>query len=201
MSGRVSDERPDQPEVPAHIVEAARHVMASDGLAAATLERISAAAGVSRMTLHRRGLSKADIVGAIGRQLERDYREAMWPALVSKGTGQERLRRAIEALCAVTEDNRATLGTLSPATREQIYHDPGPARLTRKVFVEPLERLLLDGAADGSLAPRDPDETATLLFNAVCHTYAHLRVEHRWAAARARQGVVDLVMNGVASGA
>ncbi len=157
MSGRASDERPDPPEVPTHIVEAARHVMASDGLAAATLERISAAAGVSRMTLHRRGLSKADIVGAIGRRLERDYREAMWPALVSKGTGQERLRRAIEALCAVTEDNRATLGTLSPATREQIYHDPGPARLTRKVFVEPLERLLLDGAADGSLAPRDPD--------------------------------------------
>ncbi len=196
----MSDEQPDAPEVPAHIVEAARHVMASDGLGAATLERISAAAGVSRMTLHRRGLSKTDIVGAIGRRLERDYREALWPALVSKGTGYERLRRAIEALCAVTEDNQATLGTLSATVRDQIYHDPGPARLTRTVFVEPLERLLLDGANDGSLAPRDPDETATLLFNAVCHTYAHLRLEHGWAATRAQNGVVDLVMNGVAAG-
>ncbi len=174
--------------------------MASDGLAAATLERISAAAGVSRMTLHRRGLSKGDIVSAIGRRLERDYREALWPALVSKGTGRERLRRAVEALCLVTEDNQATLGTLSISIREQIYHDPGPARLTRSVFVEPLERLLLDGVADGSLAQRDPEETATLLFNAVCHTYAHLRTEHGWAAARARKGVVDLVMHGVVAG-
>lgn len=196
----MSDEQPDRPEVPAHIVEAARHVMANDGLAAATLERISAAAGVSRMTLHRRGLSKADIVGAIGRRLERDYREAMWPALVSKGIGRQRLRRAVEALCEVTEDNRATLGAMSAAARDQIYHDPGPGRLTRKVFVEPLERLLLDGAADGSLAPRDPDETATLLFNAVCHTYAHLRVEHGWTAERARRGVTELVMSGVTAG-
>ncbi len=52
-------------DVPPHIVDAARHVLAQDGLAAATLERISSAAGVSRMTLHRRGVSKADIVRAI----------------------------------------------------------------------------------------------------------------------------------------
>ncbi len=194
--------RPEEPsartgEVPPHIVEAARHVLARDGLAAATLERISAEAGVSRMTLHRRGLSKNEIVEAIGRRLERDYREAIWPALVAKGAGRERLRRAIEALCAVTEDNRATLGALSAAARDRIYHDPGPGRLTRKVFVEPLERLLLDGAADGSLAAGDPQERATLIFNAVCHTYAHLRVEHGWSAQRCRRGVTELVLNGV----
>ena len=197
MSGRVSDERPDQPEVPAHIVEAARHVMASDGLAAATLERISAAAGVSRMTLHRRGLSKADIVGAIGRRLERDYREAMWPALVARGSGRERLRRALERLCTVTEENRATLAAISSSARDEIYHDPGPARLTRRVFVEPLERLLLDGAADGSLAKCDAPEMATVLFNAVCHTYGHLRAGHGWAERRTREGVIRLVMDGL----
>ena len=52
-------------QVAPHIVDAARHVLAQDGLAAATLERISAAAGVSRMTLHRHGVSKQDILRAV----------------------------------------------------------------------------------------------------------------------------------------
>jgi AcrR family transcriptional regulator len=183
--------------VPPHIVDAARHVLAQDGLAAATLERISAAAGISRMTLHRRGVSKADILRAIAEQLERDYREAMWPALVSKGSGGERLRRALEALCDVTERNLALLGALSEAARDAVYHDGGERGLTRAVFTEPLERLLIDGGADGSLAGTEPAETSTVLFNMVGHTYAHLRACHGWSADRARAGVVGLAMNGV----
>jgi AcrR family transcriptional regulator len=179
-------------------VEAARHVLATDGLAAATLERISSAAGVSRMTLHRRGLSKGDILQAIAGRLEQDYREAIWPALVSRGSGAERLRRALEHLCAVTEKNRGTLAALSSSAVDEIYHDPGPGRLTRKVFVEPLERLLLDGAADGSLTECDARETATVVFNAVCHTYGHLRTGHGWTPRRAREAVVRLVMDGLA---
>jgi AcrR family transcriptional regulator len=186
--------------VPPHVVEAARHVLARDGLAAATLERISAAAGVSRMTLHRRGLSKADILQAVAGRLEHDYREAMWPALVSKGSGRDRLQLLLERLCAATEENRATLAALSSSARDEIYHDPGPARLTRKVFVEPLERLLLDGAADGSLAECDAPEVATLVFNAVCHTYGHLRTGHGWAQRRAREGVIRLLMDGLRPG-
>ena len=77
--------------VPTHIVDAARHVLAQDGLAAATLERISAAAGVSRMTLHRHGVTKEDILRTLADQLEASYRDAFWPALVAKGSGRERL--------------------------------------------------------------------------------------------------------------
>jgi AcrR family transcriptional regulator len=187
----------DSAEVPPHIVDAARHVLAQDGLAAATLERISAAAGVSRMTLHRRGVSKNDIMRAIAERLESDYRDAMWPALVSKGTGEQRLRRALDSLCRVTEENLELLGALSSASRDAIYHESGSGALTRKVFVEPLERLLLDGAADGSLAKVDAEETATVVFNVVGHTYTHLRLAHRWAAARARAGVLAVVLDGV----
>ncbi len=189
-------------DVPPHIVEAARHVLAEDGLAAATLERISSAAGVSRMTLHRRGVSKADILRAIAGELERDYREAMWPALVARGTGRERLEIALVALCDVTEHNLALLGALSAAARDAIYHEAGDGALTRDVFVEPLERLLLDGAADGTLrADLDATEMATVLFNVIGHTYAHLRADHRWGAARAREGVVGVVLNGVVASA
>jgi AcrR family transcriptional regulator len=187
----------ERPEVPPHIVDAARHVLAQDGLAAATLERISAAAGVSRMTLHRHGVSKADILEALGESLERDYRDAMWPALVAQGTGRERLRQALERLCEVTDRNLALLSALGGAARDHIYHEPGPRGLTRSVFVEPLQRLLLDGAADGSLAEVDAHEVATVLFNAVCHTYAHLRAGHGWRSARARGGVIDLVLDGL----
>jgi AcrR family transcriptional regulator len=187
------------PEIPPHIVDAARHVLAQDGLAAATLERISAVAGVSRMTLHRRGVSKGDILRALAERLESDYRAAMWPALVGKGTGAERLTRALELLCDVTERNLALLAALSAASRDQIYHEPGSGALTRKVFVEPLERLLIDGAADGSLVDADADveEMATVVFNVVGHTYTHLRIGHDWSPERARAGVLGLVLTGV----
>jgi AcrR family transcriptional regulator len=183
--------------VPPHIVDAARHVLAQDGLAAATLERISAAAGVSRMTLHRHGVSKPDILAALAERLEADYRDAMWPALVAKGSAKERLAYALERLCQVTESNLAMLEALSAASRDAIYHDAGPRGLTRKVFVEPLERLLIDGAADGSLAVLEPAEAATVLFNMVGHTYRYLRTGHGWTADRARDGVAQLVLNGV----
>jgi AcrR family transcriptional regulator len=186
-----------EPEVPPHIVDAARHVLAQDGLAAATLERISAAAGTSRMTLHRRGVTKESILRALADQLQLAYRDAFWPALVSKGTGRERLRLALELQCEVTERNLATLEALSEHARDQIYHDPGPGRLTRREFVEPLERLLIDGAADGTLGAVDPEETATVLFNAVGHTYRHLRSGHGWSPERARTGVIQLVIDGL----
>jgi AcrR family transcriptional regulator len=185
-----------EPEpIPPHIVDAARHVLAQDGLAAATLERISAAAGVSRMTLHRHGVSKEDILRELAVRLGDDYRESFWPALVSKGSGRERLRLALEQLCEVTERNLSLREALSIHVRNTIYHDE--RGMTRPEFVEPLERLLLDGAADGSLAVVDTEETATLLFNAVSHTYAHLRSGHGWLPDRARAGVVGLVLDGI----
>jgi AcrR family transcriptional regulator len=184
-------------EVPPHIVDAARHVLAQDGVAAATLERISSAAGISRMTLHRRGLSKDHILRALSERLEIEYRDAMWPALVAPGTGAERLRLALEGLCEVSERNLALLEAMSAPARGAIYHDPGPEGMTRAVFVEPLERLLRDGAADGSLGAVDQRETATVLFNVVGHSYRHLRTGHGWKPARARDGVMGLVLAGL----
>jgi hypothetical protein len=101
--------------------------------------------------------------------------------------------------CELTERNLATLEALSPPARDEIFHESGPAVLTRKVFVEPLVRLLLDGAADGSLASVDAQETATVLFNTVAHTYRHLRSGHGWSPERARDGVLSLVMEGLAA--
>jgi AcrR family transcriptional regulator len=187
----------DPAAVPPHIVDAARHVLAQDGLAAATLERISAAAGVSRMTLHRRGVTKSDILRALAARFEAEHREAMWTALVARGTARERLRLALELNCELFERNLATLEALSAPVRDAIFHEAGPDALTRGMFVDPLERLLLDGAADGTLRAEDPRETATIVFNAVGHTYLRLRAGHGWAPERAREGVIRLVMTGL----
>ena len=173
-------------------------MLAEDGLAAATLERISLAAGVSRMTLHRRGLSKRNILDALAERLEAEYREAIWPALVAKGSARERLLHALEVECGVAEDNLEVIEALSSGDFG-MGDDAGPGTLTHAVFVEPLERLLLDGAADGSLAVLDAGETATVLFNLVGHTYRHLRTGHGWTAKRARDAVIALAIEGVAA--
>ena len=188
---------PERTQVAPKVVDAARFVLAEDGPAGATLERIAAAAGVSRMTLHRQGVTKADIIRALGERFEDEHKEAMWQALVSKGTAAERLRLALELQCRLVERNRATLDALGDPARAAIFHDPGPDALTRAAFVAPLERLLLDGEVDGTLHAHDPREAATVLYNAVGHTYRHLRAGHGWSAKRAREGVLALVLDGL----
>ena len=67
-------------------------------------------------------------------------------------------------------------------------------------MTEPVERLLRDGAADGSLqAVDDPAETATVLFNLVGWTYRHLRRGHGWEPERARRGVLTIALDGLAA--
>jgi AcrR family transcriptional regulator len=192
---------PDRPEVAPKVVDAARFVLAEDGPAGVTLARIAAAAGVSRMTLHRQGVTKSDIIRALGERFESEHRDAMWQALVARGTAAQRLRLALELECRLVERNRAALDALDGSVRAEIFHDPGPDALTRAAFVEPYERLLLDGEVDGTLHAGDARETATVLYNAVGHTYRHLRAGHGWSAKRAREGVVSLVLDGLVRGA
>jgi AcrR family transcriptional regulator len=182
----------------AHILAAARQAVERHGWRDATLERIAGEAGLSRMTLHRRGVTREAVLASLAHALEADYRGAMWPALTGAGTGRERLEQALEALCDVCDANIELLAALGEDTRSGIFHERGEAVLTRSVFTEPVERILRDGAADGSLrGVEDPRETATILFNLVSHTYRHLRRGHGWPPERARRGVLALALDGI----
>jgi len=163
------------------------------------MERIAAEAGTSRMTLHRLGVSKVEILHALAQELETEYREAMWPALVADGDARERLLVALRAECQVAEDNLALLDALAGPERAAIFHERSEAGLTRPVFVEPLRRLLVDGVQDGSLVADDVDETATVLFNLVGHTYRHLRSGHGWEPRRAREAVIRVAVEGMSA--
>jgi AcrR family transcriptional regulator len=179
------------------LLDAARRALERHGYAGATLERIAAEAGISRVTLHRRGVTKEGLLAELVARATEDYRAAMWPALTSNASGAERLVQALEALCAAAERNMALLLALR-AQSDRIFHrDDSEEALTRTVFTEPLEKLLRDGIAEGSLREVDPVETATVLFNLVGWTYIHLRTGHGWNPERAARATLDPVLQGM----
>jgi len=180
-------------------LQAGRRAFARYGYRDATLERIAEEAGLSRVTLHRRGVTKAGILEALAAEGTDRYRARLWPALTASGPAAERLRTALTALCEAAEDDMELLLALRSQS-DRVFHDDEPDEaLTRSVFTEPLERILRDGQADGTLRADDAEETATVLFNLVGWTYLHLRTGHRWAADRARPAVVDIALGGVVS--
>jgi hypothetical protein len=120
----------------------------------------------------------------------------MWPALTGSGTGAERLTLALEALCDAAEEHMALLVALR-AQSDGIFHRDEDEALTRSVFTEPLEKLLREGVADGSLREVDPTEYATVLFNVVGWTYIHLRTGHGWKPERAHSATLDSALNGI----
>jgi AcrR family transcriptional regulator len=180
-------------------VSGARRVIAAHGWQEATMARIAAELGCSRMTLHRRGVTRAALVESLRELLAREHRDAYWPALIGDGTGRERLERALRAYCDLTERTLDLFDAIAAEERDAIYHVEGENALTRSEFTDPIRRLLLDGAADGSLRTvADVDETATVLYNVVGWTYWHLRVGHRWSPGRATDAVVGIAIEGVA---
>jgi AcrR family transcriptional regulator len=195
----VAAERRAEPiaAIDSRLLDGARRALERHGWEGATLQRLADEAGVSRMTLHRRGVSREALLAALGEQLERDYREALWPALTASGTALERLELALDSLCDVVDGNLELLEALGHAERDVVFHERKRPALTKQVFTEPVQRLLADGVAEGSLAVEDPEETATVLFNLVGHTYRHLRAGHGWSPKRTRTAVIDLALRGL----
>jgi AcrR family transcriptional regulator len=186
-----------EPALSEPLLEAGRRAFEKFGYRGATVERIAAEAGLSRVTLHRRGVSKDEILAALVQRATDEYRAALWPPLTASGSGRDRLEQALAALCGSAERNLALLVALRAQSDAVFHEDESGETLTRSVFTEPLERLLRDGAADGSLRQVDPVETATVLFNLVGWTYVHLRTGHRWEPERSVRTTLDVAVNGL----
>jgi AcrR family transcriptional regulator len=178
------------------LLEAGRRTFAKFGYHGATAERIADEAGISRVTLHRRGVNKEAILAELSRRAVDAYRAALWPALTADGSGAERLRLALAALCEEAEANLALLVALR-SQADAVFHEPGPEAMTRSVFTQPIERLLRDGATDGSLRTVDSEEVATVLFNLVGWTYMHLRTGHGWTPERAARHLISIAIDGL----
>ncbi len=188
------------PSLDDSLIDAAQRAFAQHGYHGTSAERIAQEAGVSRVTLHRRGVTKEAILDALAQRATRRYQEALWPALTASGCACDRMELALEAMCVAAEDSLELLVALRSRT-DAIFHAEGPEALTRSVYTEPLERLLRDGALDGSLREVDPLETATVLFNMVGWTYVHLRTGHGWNPERCSRATIDVALGGLRVGA
>ena len=180
-----------------NLAEGARAALRTHGPAGATLERIASAAGVSRMTLHRRGIGRPELLRALVERMAAREQAALWEALTADGDAAARLRLALEAECVVAEEHLEVLEAMDAAARDALYH--GEDGLTRPSFVEPLRRLLTDGATDGTLRSADPEGDATVLFNLVGPHLSPPARGHGWAPERARAAVVRIALEGVAA--
>jgi len=178
------------------LIDATAAAIGRWGLGEVTLDRIATEAGMSRATIYRRGVTRDQLVSALTLEAADTYRRAILPALAGPGPARERLRAALEALCDTADDHLHLLAGLFLAHGEG-FHEPGPDALVVDVFAEPFERLLRDGAADGSLRTFRPEVTATVLFNLVGWGYIHLRAAHEWKPGPTRDAIIDLVMAGL----
>jgi len=177
------------------LLDATMAAVARWGLNGVTLERVAEEAGMSRATIYRRGVTRDELIGALTAEAADTYTQAMMPALSGRGSARERLEAALTALCATADEHLPLLAGMFLA-RDEVFHQPGPDAMTVEVFAEPFERLLHDGAADGSLRDLPPTVTATALFNLVGWGYIHLRAAHEWDPEAARRVILDLVLRG-----
>jgi AcrR family transcriptional regulator len=185
-----------QPRFTAPLLDAAAEVLADGGLSRMSLERVAVAAETSRVTLWRQGVTAEGLVEALLERVAEDCRARLWPVLTGPMPAATRLRDALFALCEVADGHLAVL-----QVDDELFHVADAA--APGVFVEPLERLLRDGAADGSIPPgdRDPEEFAMTLFNVLIWPYVHLRARHGWTSERSSENVIDLMLDGVLEGA
>lgn len=178
------------------LVDATAAAITKWGLGQVTLERVAVEAGMSRATIYRRGVTRENLIAALTLEAADTYSRAMLPALAKPGSARERLGYALEALCTTADEHLHLLAGMFLAHGE-VFHRPGPDALVVDVFAEPLERLLRDGAADGTLRDLPPTMTATVLFNLVGWGYIHLRAAHEWQPDQTRNVILDLILRGV----
>jgi AcrR family transcriptional regulator len=182
------------------LLDAAVAVLDEHGHAGLTLERVAERAGRSRVTLWRQGVTQDSLFDGLLARLTRDYRDAMWPALADSGTGADRLRLALHALCDVADRHLHLL-----SVNDNVFHLA--ARRIEDItgkgfsFLDPFSTALRAGLADGSLRLTEDEgavpDLADAVFNTVCWGYVHLRHRHGWPDERARRPVLAITIAGL----
>jgi AcrR family transcriptional regulator len=172
------------------LVDAAASLLDEGGLATLTLTAIAERAGVSRVTVHRRGAHLDQYVVAVLGRASDDLRQSLWPLMTSADRAADRLAAALAILCEVCERHSGIMVAMFGVPARPLPDRPD--RTTSLEFIEPFAKLIADGLADGSLVGDDAPRQATLTANTVAWTYLHMRRAHGWSAADASARVVGL---------
>jgi AcrR family transcriptional regulator len=131
-----------------------------------TMEGIVEATGIPRATLYYHFRSREQVLAFLLAATLRDISEAVEQAASSSAPVPDRLVGVVQAQLRTMAANPATTQLLV-ANLGRAGKLPDIAAGIDRAFRIPLQQLLVDGAADGSLKAVDPELTATAIFGAV----------------------------------
>ena len=171
------------------ILEAAEHVLAQD--AGASMEQIAEAAGLTRITVHRRFANRQALLEALAVSAKQQLIDAIEearpdaaPALVAlyrvtanvlrvKSTWRFTLSHATahtEAAAALwSEIDAHTVKLLARAQREGLLAPEADLEWTRQVYYALLSEALNRPGVDQAPAEQDPDKLATLVIDTLLY--------------------------------
>lgn len=180
------------------LLDATLQTLTDHGYHGATIQRIADQAGVSRVTLHRRGLTRDMLIAGLVNAAVEDYERRMRPVMESRGDAEARLRDVLQTLCEAAEAHAPLLLALRSQS-DEVFHEDSDEALTRSPFTRPIVVVLRDADAEGRLRELEggAEQIATVLFNQVGWTYLHLRSGHGWPPQRAMRTVVEPALHGV----
>src|SRR5690348_7479053 len=133
-------------EVSREVLAAVKRLAARGELSGASMADIAAEAGITRVTLYRRGETRPALIAALRDELLREERELLLPLLAGDGDAGTRLTRVLEGVCETTESRADLLAGLDDAALNAIWHDEGPEALARLESIPQIDRVL--GAAE-----------------------------------------------------
>lgn len=145
----------------------AADLIAERGLDQTKIEELAEVTGIPKATLYYYFSGKEEILVFLLRDLLTQVAGAVAIALESDGSGRDRLSAVVHAQFEVMADQpsvwRALIADLGRAGRM-----PEIAAMVADAYYTPLQQLLEEGAADGSLrAVEDAPATAMAVFGAV----------------------------------
>ncbi|EGD41047.1 TetR/AcrR family transcriptional regulator [Nocardioides sp. NPDC057767] len=176
----------------------AAELIAERGVAEAKMDEIAAASGIPRATLYYYFTGKDEILAFLLTDMLEAIAGEVAAAVGATGSARVRLEAAVQAQIAVMLDQpaacRALVGDLGRATRL-----PALAHALQEAFRRPIEQLLAEGAADGSLHVQPhPEEASLAIFGAITVAGLYHAVEDsRPSAEQVAKRVLGVLMQGL----
>jgi AcrR family transcriptional regulator len=145
------------------VVEAAREIVATEGVEALTLEAVAERADVAIATIYNRVGNRSALLVAVAEQAMEESRVYMDAAYAAEGTAEERLLLVADTYARFARERPHEFRILvEPADEPEAVERL--AELTRAQNAK-LADIIRDGIATGDARPDlDPDEVATTLW-------------------------------------
>ncbi|HVM39643.1 MAG TPA: TetR/AcrR family transcriptional regulator [Acidimicrobiia bacterium] len=176
----------------------AAELFAERGFEATRMEDVVEITGVPKATLYYHFEGKEALLVALLSDLLDALAAAVGEALDQRGTALDRLTGAVRAQLEVMAAHPVECQVLL-AELGRVGRMPDIAAAVSAAFHEPVQKLLADGRADGSLRKVDEETAASAVFGAVTMTGLHsLVLTGGIDVDRVARTVVALVREGLA---